>query len=89
MLDKTRVILINNVEYLTVSDFASTINMTTHTVYGLIKKGNRFRKLKITRLAKKPLVYLSELTEFPFSTGGPAKKPLCYHYNKDGFKQNN
>lgn len=45
-----------------------------------MSKGNMIRKLRIMRIAGKPFIPYSELTQFPFTTIGRA--PLVYHYDE-------
>lgn len=75
---------IGNTAYYTVSQFASIIKKSEQTVYHLIKGGNAIRKLRCIKLAGRPLIPVSELTEFPFTYPGPKASENTYHYDKNG-----
>ena len=86
MLDRTKIIHINGVEYLTPKTFASTIDKSTPTVWRLIKKGNSIRKLNSVKIGSTILIPLTELIDYPFTLSGNKKlnNKNEYHYNKEG-----
>lgn len=84
MFNKDSIIMIDNIKYVDVITFAGAISKTTHAVYHYIKDGNSIRKLKCKRIGGKPLIPASELTEYPFTIGGPTGVRKIYHYRSDG-----
>jgi hypothetical protein len=79
---------IDGKEYFTIGQFASIINRSHQCVYALVSKGNSLRRLKVVRFLGKPLIPVSELTEFPFT--GAGRRPLgdIYHYTLSGEQVN-
>ena len=69
--------------FLTVKNFARLTNRSEQNVRFLITKGNRIRQLRIIRFAGKPMIYFSELTEFPFTVSGRGQEQI-YHYDEHG-----
>jgi hypothetical protein len=66
----------------TVWQFAKIVKKSEQAIFTLIGKGNRLRKLRVRRLLGKPLIYASELTEFPFTLPGHSME--VYHYTPEG-----
>lgn len=76
---------INGVDCYTIKQFAQLTNKTSATIYTLIKKGNKIRKLKSVRVDKYHVfVPISELTDFPFTCPGPNRDNSEYHYDEEG-----
>ena len=75
---------INGVMCYHVKQFAALTNRTTQSVYGLIRKGNSIRKLRVIYIERKPYVEAKELVEFPFTPSGPLSEKNIYHYNNQG-----
>lgn len=69
-------------EYYTVRQFADITGRTVQSVRNLVTKGNRIRKLKMEKIAGRPMILSSELTEFPFTLPGNIR--TIYHYDKNG-----
>jgi len=57
----------DDVNYLSVKEFADATGRFPNQIYDLINKGNKFRKLKVTLIEGRIKVPDSELTEFPFN----------------------
>lgn len=76
--------VVNGTAYYTVSQFAFLIKRSEKCVYGLIRNGNALRHLRVERLFNKPLIPVSELTEFPFTGSGRFPLDDIYHYTADG-----
>lgn len=79
---KDRALNINGVLYFDVKTFAKVTNSSEQRIRVLMSRGNTRRKLKCKRIAGKPLIPYTELTEFPFTT--PGRKPEVYYYNEEG-----
>lgn len=75
--------LINEELYFTVKHFALATNRSEQNVRFLMCYGNRIRKLKVTRIADKPMIPYSELMEFPFTVAG-RNSDTIFHYTEDG-----
>lgn len=74
---------INGELYFTVNNFALATNRSAQNVRFLMSYGNRIRKLKVVRIADRPMIPYSELTEFPFTVAGRNSAEV-YHYTEDG-----
>lgn len=74
---------INGELYFTVKHFALATNRSEQNVRFLMSYGNRIRKLKVVRIAEKPMIPYSELTEFPFTVAGRNSMGV-YHYTEEG-----
>ena len=81
VLDKAE--LINDEYYFTINDFASVVRKSAQNIRYLIAKGNRIRKLKTVYIVQRPMIPLSELTEFPFTMPGRKSKEV-YFYDEEG-----
>ena len=57
---------IGDQEYWTVHQFADLTGKTTETIYSLIRRGNRVRKLKSLLFCSRRLIPVDELEQFPF-----------------------
>lgn len=79
---KGKIIEINGEEFYTVSEFARLVNKSDNAIYGLIYKGNKIRKLRTKKFWNKPMIYASELTEYPFTL--PGKGTTVYFYDENG-----
>jgi hypothetical protein len=75
---------INGKKYYYVKQFASLTDKATHSIYNLIKKGNKLRKLNAVYIDGKPYIPIEELTEFPFVAPGPFAERNVYHYTEEG-----
>jgi hypothetical protein len=76
--------VIDGEPYYSVKQYALLTFKTTATIYNLIKKGNRIRKLKCRYIETKPMIPITEVTEFPFLSPGPNGIDKPYYYNADG-----
>ncbi len=74
---------INGTRYFTVKGFAKATNRSEQNVRFLICYGNRIRRLLTERIAGRPMIPCSELTEFPFTAAGRNSKEV-YHYSDSG-----
>jgi len=81
VLDKAE--LINDEYYFTINDFAAVVRKSAQNIRYLIAKGNRIRKLKTVYIVQRPMIPLSELTEFPFTMPGRKSKEV-YFYDEEG-----
>ena len=68
--------------YFTIKEFAALTNRGRDSVWSLMLKGNRLRKLHYKRFFGKPFICADELTEFPFTVRGRSLD--IYHYDKNG-----
>lgn len=59
-------VTIEGQEYLGVGQIADLTNRTVETIYALISRGNRIRKMKSILFFSRRLVPVEELFEFPF-----------------------
>ena len=75
---------IQGTEYVTVSQMASLTNRSDQTIYALIKRGNKIRKMKSIKIVDRVLIPLSEYREYPFTYAGRNCQDIPYHYNEDG-----
>lgn len=73
---------IDGIEYYSVGQFAELTHKAAQTIFTLIIAGNRFRRLNVLRIAGKPLIPISELTEYPFTL--PGKSQEVYRYDSSG-----
>ena len=73
---------IDGSEYFSVKQFAVLTNRTYQSVMYLMKNGNRVRRLRVVRIADRPLIPAAELVEFPFTS--PGGRVEVYHYDKNG-----
>lgn len=69
--------------YFTVNAFARVTHREPQTIRRYIISGNRIRKLRIIRVAEKPLIPYVELLEFPFTVSGRHSTEV-YHYDENG-----
>jgi len=82
MSHEDKIIEINGEKFYTVSSFARIVNKSENAIYGLIYHGNKVRKLRAKKFWNKPMIYASELTEYPFTL--PGKGKLVYYYDSEG-----
>ena len=78
-------IVVNGTAYYTSSQLSHIIGRSENMVYRLINHGNYFRKMKCTKdYLNRPLIPVSELTEFPFT--GPGRYPQydVFHFDVQG-----
>ena len=68
--------------YYTVKQFANLTNHSEQSIRVLIYKGNSLRKLRVNNMLGRPLIYTSELTDFPFTT--PGRSRVVYFYDNEG-----
>jgi len=61
---------INGQAYWTVRQFSNLTDKEQGTIRVLINKGNRLRRLKTVKIARKPFILASELFDFPFVING-------------------
>jgi len=69
--------------YLSIDSFAAITNRSATNVRHLIKHGNRIRRLSCDYILGKPIIPLSEVTEFPFTASG-RNADAVYHYTEYG-----
>jgi hypothetical protein len=68
---KDMIYVVDGVECLTINDFAKLMCRSRSTITSWMMHGNRFRKLKVLRDAKKrPFIPFNELFDFPVSVSG-------------------
>jgi hypothetical protein len=81
---KERAEMINGELHFTVKNFALVVNKSEQTVRQYMSVGNRVRKLRINRVAGKPMIPFSELTDFPFTVSGRHSNSEVYHFDEEG-----
>lgn len=73
---------INNIDYYDSMAFCRLIKKSKVAINKLIRDGNKIRKMKCLRIGTKSFIPVSELTEYPFTTGG--HNNTIYYHNKKG-----
>lgn len=81
--NETFIHTINGVDYFDSLDFCFLVRKSKVTINNLIRYGNKIRKLKCVRPRNnQSFIPVSELTEYPFTTGGWDNK--VYKHDKFG-----
>lgn len=72
---------VNGELVITIKDFAYLTKRTTMSIYALIEKGNRLRKLRVVRVCGVAFIPLKEFTEYPFTS---VRRDEVIYFNEDG-----
>jgi len=93
-VENTKTVQIENVEVLTVAQFATLAHRSITTVHRLLYQGNQYRKLQAIHVMGKTLIPFSEFINFPFTMQGRdqrgafhlvlGKKDNCLHIMQAG-----
>jgi len=91
-IEGEKTLQIENVEVLTVAQFATLAHRSVTTIRRMIYQGNQYRKLQTIHVMSKTLVPFSEFLNYPFTTQGRDqkgafhlvlnKKDNCLHITK-------
>lgn len=80
-IPEDRILEIEGEKLVTPTTFAYYVNKSPTAIYHLVKNGNRYRKMRSRKIGKHLWIYLSEITEYPFTESGVNGKK--YHYDEN------
>ena len=83
VIPENRVFEVNGEKYVEIKDFAFITNRSSSSIYNLINKGNKKRKLKSRKVGSTLLVLLSEFDNFPFYKAGEDTSYKMYVKEED------